>query len=150
MEPRIFRQIDLAHTAGSQRLNDLIGPKSCACWQRHFHTSAVQFSTTLIDGAGAFSVATVVRKRWPALTNRAYGKCDDEIRFPDHTAFPRGCATVLLKGRVFNPGGSSDPIHVRCTEPSSRGECARTRKHGFNGACQPLHSRNRRAQATGC
>lgn len=35
--------------------------------QRYFFKSAIQFSTTLIGGAGAFSVTTGTRKRCPSL-----------------------------------------------------------------------------------
>jgi hypothetical protein len=61
------------------------------------------------------------------LTNRAYGECDDEIRFPDHTAFPRGCVTVLLKGRVFNLGRSRrNQFTSSVRNRPAAGECART------------------------
>jgi hypothetical protein len=33
----------------------------------HFFNCAVQFRTTLIGGAGALSVTTLTRKRWPSL-----------------------------------------------------------------------------------
>src|SRR6266851_3186220 len=66
VQARVLGQIDFAHSPRTNVRDDFV-MRDGLVDEAHFFNCAVQFSTTLIGGAGALSVTTLTRKRCPSL-----------------------------------------------------------------------------------
>src|SRR5258708_37466004 len=66
VQARVLGQINFAHAARADLRDDFV-MRDGLVDEGHFFNCAVQFSTTLIGGADAFSVTTLTRKRCPSL-----------------------------------------------------------------------------------
>jgi hypothetical protein len=66
VQPRIPRAIHFAHSAGTQRRDDLIRPKFAPRYECHLFSFAAQFRTTDIGTPSACFVCVKIRNRCPS------------------------------------------------------------------------------------